>query len=94
MDKSEKRRCGMINSGLDIWYDEKRCGYFVTGSGFDFFAYLTDDGDGNNFIECDHVVRQGYDQAVPIVVAFGGAKNLSLDIVETAILIELKKYWK
>jgi len=88
MDNTEE-----ITSGLDIEYDEKRCGWWVSGSGFDFFAYMTSDDHGNNFIECDHVVREGSSLDRHITIAYGGAKKLTSDVLETALLIELRKYW-
>lgn len=47
---------------LSSFYDEKRCGYFVSGDGFDFFAYHVGDSETPEAfgIECDHVERSGY----------------------------------
>jgi hypothetical protein len=44
---------------IDVCYDEKRCGYFVVGDGFDFFCYFTGNDSETN-IECDCVERHGY----------------------------------
>lgn len=44
---------------IDVCYDEKRCGYFVVGDGFDFFCYFTGNTSKTN-IECDCVERHGY----------------------------------
>lgn len=83
---------------LNVTYDEKRCGYFVQGSGFDFFAYFT--GDINeetnlmeNYIECDGVVREGSDLDAHISIPLHGCSRLSNDIMETKILEALRVYW-
>lgn len=77
---------------LDITYDEKRCGYWVQGDGFDFFAYFTS-GDGGNFIECDHVQRQGDDFTLHLSVRLGPNGQPHADILATALQRELAKYW-
>ena len=78
---------------LDITYDEKRCGYFVKGHGFDFFAYFTGDLDGQGFIECDSVQRAGDDYTVHLMIPLKGAKMLSPDLLETLISKELLPLW-
>jgi hypothetical protein len=78
---------------LNITYDEKRCGYFVQGHGFDFFAYFTGDPNGAGFIECDSVQRQGDDYTAHLSIPLNGAKMLSPDLLETLIVKELFPLW-
>lgn len=78
---------------LNITFDEKRCGYFVSGSGFDFFAYFTGDMDGDGFIECDSVQRKGDDYTMHLTIPLNGAKMLSPDLLETLIVRELAPLW-
>lgn len=54
--KNSKRK-NFLN--IDVMYDEKRQGFFVTGDGFDFFAYFTGDQETTH-VECDHVERSGF----------------------------------
>jgi len=85
---------------IEITWDEKRNGYWVAGDGFDFFAYFTSDGDidgkaGQEFIECDHVQRDGEEFALHLQVPLktvSGTKGIQ--IVETQIVNELRKYWE
>lgn len=84
---------------IDITWDEKRSGYWIAGDGFDFFAYFTSDVDINGnveqeFIECDHVQREGEPFVLHLQVplrAVSGTKGIQ--IVETQIVNELRKYW-
>lgn len=78
---------------LHITYDEKRCGYFVRGMGFDFFAYFTGDLDGAGFIECDSVQREGEAYTAHLTIPLNGASMLSNDLLETLILRELTPLW-
>lgn len=85
-------------SELTIFYDERRCGYFVEGLGFDFSAYFTIDIDEDEcilsqFIECDHVSREGYDEVAHIAITLHGCDRPSNDIVETQIFQALMVYW-
>jgi hypothetical protein len=79
---------------LNITYDDKRCGYFVQGMGFDFFAYFTGDFDGAGFIECDSVQRQGDDYTAHLAIPLQGAKMLSPDLLETLILRDISLLWE
>jgi hypothetical protein len=78
---------------LNITFDEKRCGYFVQGHGFDFFAYFTGDMAGDGFIECSSVKRAGDDYTAHLVIPLRGAKMLSPDLLETLIARELFPLW-
>lgn len=77
---------------LLIEHDEKRCGYWVQGDGFDFFAYFTSD-EKNTFIECDSVKREGSDYILHLSVRLGASGNVDNDMLESAIQRELSSYW-
>lgn len=77
---------------LHVEHDEKRCGYWVQGDGFDFFAYFTGD-EKNEFIECDSVRRNGSDKVLHLSIRLGGSGKVDRDILESAIQRELSKYW-
>lgn len=85
---------------LNITWDEKRCGYWIAGAGFDFFAYYTSDGDEPDddtapmFLECDHVQRQGEEFTLHLRVSIKrAAGEAGIEIIETKIVNELGKYW-
>lgn len=44
---------------LSVDFDEKRCGYFVRGCGFDFFMYFTGSGDVFEEIESEEIRMEG-----------------------------------
>lgn len=73
---------------LQVTYDEERCGYFVKGHGFDFFAYFTEDA-----IECCSVTRKDDDYILHLSIELRGLKRLSCDILETLIARELATVW-
>ena len=75
-----------------VEHDEKRCGYWIQGDGFDFFAYFTGD-EKNEFIECDSVRREGSDYALHLSIRLGPNGKVDKDILESAIQRELSKYW-
>lgn len=77
---------------LDFDYDEKRQGYWIKGSGFDFFAYFTSDEE-STFVECDHIQREGDEYVLHLQVRLGPAGKVHQDILETAVHNELKKWW-
>ena len=77
---------------LNIWYDEKRQGHWVQGSGFDFFTYFTGDED-ITYIECDHVQREGSEFSLHLTIKLGPSGAVHKDILETAIHNELNKWW-
>lgn len=74
-------------------YDEKRQGYWITGDGFDFFAYFTEDDDKSIYVECDSVRREGEDFTTSIQVRLGPAGKVHKDILETAVHNELNRWW-
>ena len=85
---------------LDVTWDEKRCGYWFSGAGFDFFAYFTSDGempDEDNaaqYLECDHVQRKGESFVLHLQVPIKNASGASgIELVETQVVNELRKYW-
>lgn len=79
---------------LSVTYDQKRSGYFISGHGFDFFAYFTEGGpNGGSYIECDNVVRQGDPYSLHLIIPLSGAQMLSTDLLETLICKELAEYW-
>lgn len=77
---------------LSCEYDEKRQGYRIQGSGFEFFAYFTGD-DSREFIECDHVQRNGQGFVLHLKLRLGANGKVHRDIFETALDRELSKYW-
>ena len=84
---------------IDVTWDEKRCGYWITGDGFDFFSYFTSDSDidediGQEFIECDHIKRDGDPYVLHLQVPLKTVSGVKgIQIVETQIVNELQKYW-
>lgn len=84
---------------IQITRDNKRCGFFVVGSGFDFFAYYTCDPseDGtqeSTFIECDHVEREGEPGMARHMMIKLGPSGIAIDdIVHTAICKWLGENW-
>ena len=50
-----------MQNAFSIDFDEKRCGYFVRGCGFDFFMYFTGGCPGNDieFIESEEIRMEG-----------------------------------
>ena len=78
---------------LQVEYDDRRCGYWVKGAGFDFFAYFTGDEPGVEFIECSNVTREGDSRSLHLSIPLGGAKRLTEDVLETAILQRLAEFW-
>ena len=51
-----------MQNALSIDFDEKRCGYFVRGCGFDFFMYFTGGESTVNdfqFIESEEIRMEG-----------------------------------
>lgn len=81
-----------MQTKLNVIYDEKRCGYWINGHGFDFFAYFTSDGGPKSWIECDCVTREGCDFNFHLVVPIETAKTPSCDLVETLVARELNKH--
>ena len=82
-----------METKLNIIFDEKRCGYWVKGYGFDFFAYFTNDGGLNSWIECDCVTRKESDFTLHLSLPINTAKKPSCDLVETLMMQELSKYF-
>lgn len=85
---------------LNVTWDEKRCGYWISGAGFDFFAYFTsggespDDMNAPQYLECDHVQRHGEDFVLHLQVPIkNAAGEQGIQLVETQVLNELRKYW-
>lgn len=82
-----------------ITRDDKRCGFFVSGSGFDFFAYYTCDTteDGSQlstYIECDHVERAGEPSEIHHMRINLGPSGVAIeDILHTAISKWLCERW-
>lgn len=83
---------------LDVAWDEKRCGYWFSGSGFEFFAYFTSAEPGIDesaqFLECDHVQRKGEAFVLHLQVPIKKTVGISgIELVETQVVNELSKYW-
>ncbi len=77
-------RTEMTKTKFQVSYDEKRCGYFVKGHGFDFFLYFTT----GDTLECDSVMREGSDFELHLTIPIGQTKPSS-DLVETLVAREL-----
>lgn len=79
---------------MNVSFDEKRCGYFFFGDGFDFFAYFTADfdEDSKEFLECDHVERDGDSFILHLQIPSVG--NHNEELAKEMVLKELKKYWE
>lgn len=85
---------------LEVAWDEKRCGYWISGEGFDFFAYFTGGGEApgdmnaSQYLECDHVQRQGEDFVLHLQVPIkSAAGEQGVQLVETQVFNEFRKYW-
>ena len=80
---------------LSVRYDEKRCGYFVTGSGFDFFLYFTT----GDTLECDslncstEVFGHEVYNSTSISIPLNGCEKYSCDVVETLVARALAAVW-
>lgn len=75
-----------MQTKFNVVHDPKRCGYFVSGNGFDFFLYLTTE----DHLECDCVKRSGSDFELHLSIPIAG-HSPSSDLVETLVARELHK---
>lgn len=74
----------MTATSFSVQFDRKRSGYFVKGSGFDFFLYFTT----GDCLECDSVKRDGCDFEMHLSIPIGPTQP-SCDLVETLVAREL-----
>jgi len=86
--------------GLKINFDDKRCGYWVSGLGFDFFASLTSEVSENpdepgvlSYIQCDFVKRNGEDYVHNLNIPIRHAKMISADLLEHLLVREFIQFW-
>ncbi len=78
---------------FNIFYDEKRCGYFVQGSGFDLFLYFTGD-EPEIFLECDDVAPMAQSGGYRHWLQFRlWCETPSIEILETLVYRELVKFF-
>lgn len=66
--------------------DKRRCGFWVVGSGFDFFAYFTGlPGVDDTYLECDYVTRYNSENSKHMQVRLGASGEVSDDVASSAI---------
>jgi hypothetical protein len=84
---------------LTVNWDEKRDGYWVTGLGFNFFAYFTCDFDVDGkeretFLECDNVKRENEPFVLHLQIPINQPTGqFGIEYVETQIENILRQYW-
>lgn len=85
------RKCG-IRAFFDIVveYDDKRCGWWFRGLGFDFWAHFA-----GGHLEAE-VCRDGDDPdsfVLHLSIALGSAERITADVFASKCLKELGRYW-
>lgn len=73
-----------------VEYDEKRCGWWFRGLGFEFMAYFTLRG----YLEADvHREGESPDQDVHIAIPLPPSGRMTEDLFATAALKQLRRFW-
>ena len=90
----------MTANCIHVEYDEKRCGWWFRGMGFDFMAYFTIGGDPlaedfdacPGFLEAD-VQREGEPYEAHVTIPLPTSGIMTEDLFATAALKQLRRFW-